>query len=41
MTEAAITSLKALREAEAACTRCPLYHDATQVVPGEGPVAPN
>jgi uracil-DNA glycosylase family protein len=38
MTEAAITSLKALREAEAACTRCPLYHDATQVVPGEGPV---
>jgi uracil-DNA glycosylase len=32
-----ITSLKALREAEAACTRCPLYKDATQVVPGEGP----
>ena len=33
---AGISSLKALREAEAACTRCPLYRDATQVVPGEG-----
>jgi DNA polymerase len=32
-----ITSQKALREAEADCTRCPLYKDATQVVPGEGP----
>jgi DNA polymerase len=32
-----IHSLKALRKAEAACTRCPLYKDATQVVPGEGP----
>jgi DNA polymerase len=32
-----IKSLKALREAEAACTRCPLYQHATQVVPGEGP----
>jgi DNA polymerase len=32
-----IHSLKALREAEAACTRCPLYKNATQVVPGEGP----
>jgi DNA polymerase len=32
-----IGSLKALREAEAACTRCPLYRHATQVVPGEGP----
>ena len=31
-----ITSLKALREAEAECTRCPLYKHATQVVPGEG-----
>jgi uracil-DNA glycosylase len=30
-------SLKALRAAEAACTRCPLYKYATQVVPGEGP----
>jgi uracil-DNA glycosylase len=26
-----------LAEAEAACTRCPLYRDATQAVPGEGP----
>ena len=26
-----------LAEAEAACKRCPLYKDATQVVPGEGP----
>jgi uracil-DNA glycosylase family protein len=33
----AIRSLKALREAEAECTRCPLYKFATQVVPGEGP----
>ncbi|MEZ5786702.1 MAG: UdgX family uracil-DNA binding protein [Xanthobacteraceae bacterium] len=32
-----ITTLAALREAEAACTRCPLHRDATQVVPGEGP----
>jgi DNA polymerase len=32
-----IRSLKALREAEAGCTRCPLYKNATQVVPGEGP----
>src|SRR5690242_9225832 len=32
-----IRSLKALREAEAECTRCPLYRNATQVVPGEGP----
>lgn len=31
-----IRSLKALRVAEAACTRCPLYKNATQVVPGEG-----
>jgi uracil-DNA glycosylase family protein len=35
--EALIKSLKALRAAEAACTRCPLYKNATQVVPGEGP----
>jgi uracil-DNA glycosylase len=34
----AITSLKALREAEASCKRCPLFREATQVVPGEGPV---
>jgi uracil-DNA glycosylase len=31
-----IRTLKALAEAEAACTRCPLYRNATQVVPGEG-----
>ena len=37
MAKPAIKSLKALRQAEAACTRCPLYRDATQVVPGEGP----
>ena len=29
-------SLAQLRRAEADCTRCPLYRDATQVVPGEG-----
>jgi len=32
-----IKSLTQLRAAEAECTRCPLYKDATQVVPGEGP----
>lgn len=32
-----IRSLKTLRKAEAGCTRCPLYRNATQVVPGEGP----
>jgi uracil-DNA glycosylase family protein len=32
-----VTSLKGLAEAEAACRRCPLYRDATQAVPGEGP----
>lgn len=32
-----LTSHKALRAAEAACTRCSLYRNATQVVPGEGP----
>jgi uracil-DNA glycosylase len=31
-----IRSLATLREAEVACTRCPLYRNATQVVPGEG-----
>ena len=30
------SSLKALREAENACRRCPLYRNATQAVPGEG-----
>lgn len=37
MTDAEITNLLELREAEAGCTRCPLYRNATQVVPGEGP----
>jgi len=32
-----VTSLRALAQAEASCTRCPLYRDATQAVPGEGP----
>jgi len=31
-----ITSLKELAKAEAECTRCPLYKNATQAVPGEG-----
>ena len=38
MTTVSITFLKDLQEAEAACTRCPLYRDATQAVHGEGPV---
>jgi uracil-DNA glycosylase len=33
----AIVSLRQLAEAEANCTRCPLYRNATQAVPGEGP----
>ena len=33
---AAITSLRKLAKAENECTRCPLYKDATQAVPGEG-----
>jgi uracil-DNA glycosylase family protein len=37
-TPVAIKTLKALAQAEAACTRCPLYRQATQVVPGEGAV---
>jgi uracil-DNA glycosylase len=32
-----LSSLRELRQAEQACTRCPLYKDATQAVPGEGP----
>jgi DNA polymerase len=32
----AINSLKALAQAEQTCTRCPLYKNATQAVPGEG-----
>jgi len=31
-----ITSFKELAKAEQECTRCPLYKDATQAVPGEG-----
>ena len=31
-----ITSLQELAKAENECTRCPLYKDATQAVPGEG-----
>ena len=31
--------LRKLRDAEAQCTRCPLHRDATQVVPGEGPIS--
>jgi DNA polymerase len=37
VTSANPTTLAELRMAEAACTRCPLYQNATQVVPGEGP----
>jgi len=36
-TQAPIKSLRALAAAEQDCTRCPLYRDATQAVPGEGP----
>jgi uracil-DNA glycosylase len=32
-----VRTLAALRAAEQACRRCPLYKNATQVVPGEGP----
>jgi DNA polymerase len=32
-----VRTLPALREAENACRRCPLYKEATQAVPGEGP----
>ncbi len=35
--ERPIRSLRKLAEAEVACRRCPLYMDATQAVPGEGP----
>jgi uracil-DNA glycosylase len=35
--ETTIGSLHALAEAEGDCRRCPLYRDATQAVPGEGP----
>ena len=32
-----VTSLAALRSEEDICQRCPLYKNATQAVPGEGP----
>jgi uracil-DNA glycosylase family protein len=35
-TPVGIKTLKALAQAEEACTRCPLYRNATQAVPGEG-----
>jgi uracil-DNA glycosylase family protein len=34
---AAMTALRALKKAEAGCSRCSLYLHATQVVPGQGP----
>ena len=36
-TQGPIKSLRDLTRAEQECTRCPLYRDATQAVPGEGP----
>jgi DNA polymerase len=36
-TRKSIKSLRALSQAEGECRRCPLYRDATQAVPGEGP----
>ena len=35
--DVAFNSLRQLAVAEGGCTRCPLYKDATQAVPGEGP----
>src|SRR5579872_5949720 len=32
-----IKSLRQLAQTEQSCTRCPLYRNATQAVPGEGP----
>ena len=32
-----VRTLKRLREAENACRRCPLYQNASQAVPGDGP----
>src|SRR5215210_3547112 len=34
-----VRSLSGLRKAENECRRCPLYRNATQAVPGEGPSA--
>ncbi|HTT48300.1 MAG TPA: UdgX family uracil-DNA binding protein [Pseudolabrys sp.] len=36
-TQAEIKTLKALAAAERRCERCPLYRNATQAVPGDGP----
>jgi uracil-DNA glycosylase len=36
-TQEPIRSLRQLAAAEESCTRCPLYRDATQAVPGDGP----
>ena len=36
-TPEAVKSLRQLSQAEQDCRRCPLYRDATQAVPGEGP----
>src|SRR6266705_3891423 len=36
-TASVVTSLSALRAAENECRRCPLYKNATQAVPGQGP----
>src|SRR5579872_3471018 len=36
-TSKSIKALRALSQAEGECRRCPLYRDATQAVPGEGP----
>jgi DNA polymerase len=37
MADAMPRTLDGLRKAEQTCTRCPLYRNATQAVPGEGP----
>src|SRR3954453_23206306 len=36
-----VKSLAALRSEENICQRCPLYKNATQAVPGEGPKGPS
>jgi DNA polymerase len=36
MADVAPRTLEGLRKAEQACTRCPLYRNATQAVPGQG-----
>ena len=38
MNRTTLTSLRSLQEAEISCERCPLFRNATQVVPGEGPI---